>query len=254
LSKKLSAVKVASAACAGILMLSTGLAAAGADGSTTEPAEVTTPAETDTPLVAEPGTDVENSDGGDVVVVDKPADSGDGAGDGSGEPKPDGSGTDGTDSTDGTDGTDGTDDSDGGTVVEDGDGIVVVTIGDTSGDAGDADDDEVEVDEPRPDNHGSTVSEAAGNKDLRGGKNCNHGGAVSAVARSVEPAPGCENDVTPPAVDDDKAKDKDKNKDKVKVDDDDDHDEDDDDDHDEDDDDLDEDDDDLDEDEDDDDE
>ena len=217
LSKKLSPVKMASAALAGLLMLSTGLAAAGAtDGSTTEPADVTTTVGTDTPLVAEPGTDVEDGGGGDVVVdgddsggevvVDeKPVDTGDGAGDDADEPKPEDGGEAGTDGT--PDGTDGTPDGTEGTPIEDGDGTVVVTVGDPGEGAGD---DEVEVEEPgRPeDNHGWTVSQIAGNPDAVGTVKGNHGEAVSAVARTNKPVPSGDDDGSPAHDDHGKGKDK----------------------------------------------
>jgi hypothetical protein len=183
LTKKLSTFKVASAAFAGLLTLSSGLAVAGAslsDGSTTDPAQVTA-TETDGSLIAEPGTEIEDGDAGDVVV-----DKGDAAGDDA----------DGDDKAVEGDGTEGGEDA---PKVEEGDGgTVIVTIGDTSDDAGD---DQEDVEEPaRPENHGSMVSAVARDNEARGADDGNHGAAVSAAARSGKPAHDGD-DATPPADD-----------------------------------------------------
>jgi hypothetical protein len=181
LSKKLSPFKVASAAFAGLLVLSSGLAAAGAclsDSSTPEQAAVVTSGETDLSLIAQPGTEVEDHDADDIddndadEIDDDKAVNNDHQGD--------------DDAADEVEIEDGDDDH--------GDDV---TVGD------DADDDQGEVESPaRPETHGSLVSSVAKNNDAKAASEGNHGEAVSAAAHSAKPAHDGDDDqdeVTPPA-------------------------------------------------------
>ena len=201
LSKKSIPFKAASAVFAGLLVLGSGIAVAGAhdDESTHEPTEVVSEP-TDPSLVAEPDTDVED----DTAVETDDTDAGE---------------TDPVKDEVGDDADDALDDK---PVVDDGEGdddsdVIEVTL--DGGDDADQDDaadgaDHDEAKAPHPDNHGAQVSQAAHQKDVVAGSDArNHGATVSAVAR--DKAHGNDEDGTdsPPSVgdeNDDQGKVKDK--------------------------------------------
>lgn len=178
--KRVSPSKVAAAAVAGLLVLGSGLAAAGAclsDDSGPEQTQAVTSGQTDAAVITPTGVEVEDHDADEVESDDdtKIADDSDDAdhdeveadddADEIEQPK-----SDGTEVGD----HDGDDDSDEVEVSDD----RVVTVG-AGDDAGQPD---VESHE-HPDNHGKAVSEAARNKD---DGDANHGAKVSGVAHDTK--------------------------------------------------------------------
>jgi hypothetical protein len=167
LSKKSIPIKAASAVFAGLLVLGSGIAVAGAESDdSTEPTQVVSdpagPA-----LVAEPGTDVEDGSGDETAP--------DGSEGGEVKPDPVDDGDDAVDEKPvvGDDPADG-DDTGVIEITDDNDGIV--TVGD--------DRDQGEVKE-HPANHGGQVSQVAHQKEVVAGSEArNHGATVSAVAKS----------------------------------------------------------------------
>lgn len=192
LSKKSTPFKAASAVIAGLLVLGSGIAVAGAnsDDSTQEPVEVVSDPAAPS-LVAEPGTGVDDGAG------DETAPDGGEGGEVKPDPVDDGDGAIGDKPVGGEDPPAG--DDTGVIEITDDDGIV--TVGD------DSDEGEVKEHPAHPANHGAQVSQAARQDALTGSDARNHGAAVSAVAKSKSHAGGNDDDKVKVDDDEDAAKD-----------------------------------------------